>query len=509
MSFEPNDRPTNETPNADEGAASPLGARLTPLSQPQKSEDSEQGANSAPFAETKKTFDFSQQSETEQTANSAQNAAFFGRNESPFQRPGDPRFANAAPNGPNGNPNFPRRYPSPADFGPPPRPMGFGLALLKDLLTTVAGVAVFCFLGFFLFLLGVATLVALFNGDGSTSSVVLEEVLSGEDDAAGKIVILPIEGLIETDESGFLSESIEIVRDDPQVRGLVLRINSPGGTVSGSDYYLHLLRELKEELGIPIVVSMGDIAASGGYYIATVGDKIFAERSTETGSIGVIIPMYDASALCEKIGVASSPVVSGPMKGMGDLMKKPTPEERAIFQSLVDETYEQFLEVVREGRPWFRGEDGDAAAVPRRTNAADLAIQAFVEDDATDKNAENVVSDETVESGETSESAVFAERDAELRKIADGRIYTARQAKELRLIDEIGFLSDAVEETIALAGLDADSTQVVRYSEIESWTDSLGLASMKARDKRVEKAAKALSAPKAYYLAPRSLPFGD
>lgn len=390
-------------------------------------------------------------------------------------RPNAPNASDSTP-----NPNFatPNAAPRPTrpPFPVPPRPLGFWPLFFKDVTVSVAGVATFCFLTFFLFFATIVGIVGALN-DASESALVLEETISGDETAPGKIVVLPIEGVIETDEYGFLREAIDCIADDERVRGVVLRINSPGGTIAGSDYYYTLLKDLKAELDVPIIASMGDVAASGGYYIATAADQIFAERSTLTGSIGVIVSMYDASELCEKVGVASTPVVSGPMKGMGDFMKKPTPEETAVWQALVDESYEQFLDVVRAGRPWYRGENG-----------------------------ENTENKENGESSETAETAVAEERDAELRRVADGRIYTAKQAKDLRLIDEIGFLDDAIDAAIEAAGLTQETAEVVRYEELESWTSALGLSALTKRSEPLEKALDSVATPRGYYIIPRAFP---
>ena len=390
-------------------------------------------------------------------------------------RPNAPNASNSTP-----NPNFatPNAAPRPTrpPFPVPPRPLGFWPLFFKDVTVSVAGVATFCFLTFFLFFATIVGLAGALN-DASESALVLEETISGDETAPGKIVVLPIEGVIETDEYGCLREAIDCIADDERVRGVVLRINSPGGTIAGSDYYYTLLKDLKAELDVPIIASMGDVAASGGYYIATAADQIFAERSTLTGSIGVIVSMYDASELCEKVGVASTPVVSGPMKGMGDFMKKPTPEETAVWQALVDESYEQFLDVVRAGRSWYRGED-----------------------------SENTENKENGESSEIAETAVAEERDAELRRVADGRIYTAKQAKDLRLIDEIGFLDDAIDAAIEAAGLTPETAEVVRYEELESWTSALGLSALTKRNEPLEKALDTVATPRGYYIIPRAFP---
>lgn len=413
-------------------------------------------------------------------------------------RPNAPNVSNAS-NAPDStpNPNFAPNFatsnaaprPTRPPFSVPPRPIGFWPLFFKDVTVSVAGVATFCFLTFFLFFATIVGIVGALN-DASESALVLEETISGDETAPGKIVVLPIEGVIETDEYGFLREAIDCIADDERVRGVVLRINSPGGTISGSDYYYTLLKDLKAELDVPIIASMGDVAASGGYYVATAADQIFAERSTLTGSIGVIVSMYDASELCEKIGVASTPVVSGPMKGMGDFMKKPTPEETAVWQALVDESYEQFLAVVRAGRPWYRG-----------------ATDQNGEDKENSQNSENgIVPKDGGERGESLENALAEERDAELRRVADGRIYTAKQALELRLIDEIGFLDDAIDAAIEAAGLTPETAEVVRYEELESWTSALGLSALVKRSEPLEQALDSVATPRGYYIIPRAFP---
>ena len=253
---------------------------------------------------------------------------------------------------------------------------------------TVVGVVLFCFI-LFLFAIGTVVTLAKVLGavDPSTAGLV-ETTVKGDDSCDGKVVILPIEGIIETDETGFIPTAIEALREDKRVRALVLRVNSPGGTISGSDYYLHLLKQLKEDLGIPVIVSMGDLAASGGYYISTVGDKIFAERSTTTGSIGVIVSMYNAAELCKKLGVRSNPVTSGPMKGMGDFMKEPTPEETAIWQKMVDDSYEQFLNVIKEGREWYRdGNSKGADPITKRERLSGVKVETISEEEANGKEA--------------------------------------------------------------------------------------------------------------------------
>ena len=164
----------------------------------------------------------------------------------------------------------------------------------------------------------------------------------------------------------------------------------------------HHLNELRQTHKKPIVVSMGGIAASGGYYAAMAVGKtpgtIYAEPTTWTGSIGVIIPHYDASELLSEWGVKQDSVVSHRLKNMGSMSKKMTDEERQIFQALVDQGFERFKDIIKAGRPHFQ------------------------------------------------------ENPAALDELATGQVYTAEQAKDNGLVDEIGFIEDAIDRAIVLPG---------------------------------------------------------
>jgi protease-4 len=159
---------------------------------------------------------------------------------------------------------------------------------------------------------------------------VSEKFFSGNHDSNEKIAIITIEGMIISNEDGFIAKAIQQATADENVKAVVLRVDSPGGTMTGSDYYLHLLKKMKSERRIPVVVSMGSVAASGGYYVSMVGDEIYAEPATITGSIGVIASLFDASELLDTIGVKSTPITSGPFKAMGSFAKPMSEEERAI-----------------------------------------------------------------------------------------------------------------------------------------------------------------------------------
>ncbi|QDU86864.1 Putative signal peptide peptidase SppA [Pirellulimonas nuda] len=234
--------------------------------------------------------------------------------------------------------------------------------------------------------------------------------------AEQKIAIIAVDGsIMEGDD--FVKKQIDRVREDKSVKGVVLRINSPGGTVTYSDYLYHHLNELREDRKIPVVVSMGSLCASGGYYIAMAAaagdgareDVIFAEPTTWTGSIGVIIPHYDLSGLLGSWKVEDDSVASGPLKQMGSPTKEMTPEEREILQTLVDQTFNRFKEIVAEGRP------------------------------------------------------KLAEKPKEIDEAATGQIFTAQQAETRGLVDQIGFVEDAIARTAELAGVSASNVRCVKY----------------------------------------------
>lgn len=272
--------------------------------------------------------------------------------------------------------------------------------------------------------------------------------------AANQVVIVTVEGALVGGEN-FFKKQIDIIRKDERVKAVVLRINSPGGLVSVADFMLHQLQKLAKERKIPIVVSMGGMAASGGYYIAmAVGDQsdvLFAEPTTFTGSIGVIIPHYDLSQLLEKWGVKEDSIASHPLKGMGSITRPMTEQERQIFQGLVDDAFRRFKEVVKQGRPKFRA------------------------------NPEA------------------------LDKLATGQLFTAQQALEHGLIDKIGYLEDAIERAIELTGLAPEEVEVLRYERQPTLADLLLGGDVSSANLDLAALLDA-TAPRAYYLCTRLPP---
>lgn len=220
-----------------------------------------------------------------------------------------------------------------------------------------------------------------------------------------------------------LARRLEMAANDPRVKAVVLRINSPGGTVAGSEaMYVEIVR-FRERTGKPVIVSMGEVAASGGYYIALAGDHIMAQETTITGSIGVIFPTINASAGLARIGVVSRAVKSGPNKDMVNPLEPMREEQYAVVQEVVDDFYGRFVDLVRKGRPGVRQED--------------------------------------------------------LSRATDGRIVTGTHARELGLIDEIGTLRDAFERAKAEAGL-TGATWVKYQSEDAPRGSPYGGASARA-----------------------------
>src|SRR6478672_10215075 len=266
--------------------------------------------------------------------------------------------------------------------------------------------------------LAVLTLVLLQSGCITVNLLeppgpVQEVQLAGTGDS--KVLLMDLSGVISSQEkegllpqpnmlANFKEELTKASKDD-KVKAVVLRINSPGGTVNASDILYHELKTFKANKKIPVIASMMDVAASGGYYLAMATDAILVHPSTVTGSIGVIMLTVNARGLLEKVGVEANAITSGPRKDMGSPFRTMTTEEKAIFQSVIDSFYQRFLTVVQEGRPQLSAD--------------------------------------------------------QIKKLADGRIYSGEQAKEAGLVDDIGYLDEAIERAKKNAGL--TEARIVTY----------------------------------------------
>jgi protease-4 len=240
-----------------------------------------------------------------------------------------------------------------------------------------------------------------------------------------KVLLMEISGVISSEEGDGLSPTPSMIASikeqlgraakDEAVKAIVLRLNTPGGTVTASDIIHHELKTFKSNRKVPVIASIMDVGASGGYYIASAADSVLAHPSSVTGSIGVIMLTMNARGLLEKVGVEATAVTSGPRKDMGSPFRAMTAEERSIFQSLIDAFYQRFLTVVQEGRPQLQMD--------------------------------------------------------QLKKLADGRIYTGDQAKAAGLVDDIGYLEDAVELAKKKAGL--AEARVIMYRRPGEYSNNI------------------------------------
>ncbi len=214
---------------------------------------------------------------------------------------------------------------------------------------------------------------------------------------AGKegVGIVRVEGLIL--DSYQTIEELSAFAADPLVKAIVVRIDSPGGGVAASQEIYNAVKRIRKEQNKTVVASMGTVAASGGYYIAVAADRILANPGTLTGSIGVIMQMANFHELLEKIGVKSIVVKSGKFKDLGSPFRPMSEEDRQVLESVMNDTLSQFIEAVADGRSMDP---------------------------------------------------------AEVEQLADGRIFTGRQAKSVLLVDEIGDLHDAIKLAGELSGIE-------------------------------------------------------
>jgi len=257
--------------------------------------------------------------------------------------------------------------------------------------------------------------------------------VEGEGD--NKILLIDISGVISEQKRNTtigLREGISIVSEvkealkkaesDDAIRGLILRINSPGGTVTASDIIHHELMLFKKKTGARITACLMDVGASGGYYVATAADEIIAHPTTITGSIGVVALKFNVEGLLSRIGIEEETIKSGEKKDIWSPFRPSTPEERKIIQAIIDNLHERFISVVTDGRKSLVRKD--------------------------------------------------------VEKLADGRIYTADQALEAGLIDRVGYLNDAVDRTKQSLGIEKSS--VITYYRPGTYKGSIYSALPKA-----------------------------
>lgn len=246
----------------------------------------------------------------------------------------------------------------------------------------------------------------------------MQEVVLLKSPAKEKVLVVDVEGMISSlKPSGVFSREGDVLSqvyvrlqragEDPLVRGIILRLDTPGGDATSSDILYREVLKFKKRTGLPVVALMMSVAASGGYYVASACDAIVAHPTTITGSIGVISLFPDVEGLLSKVGVKVQVIKSGRLKDAGSPFRNLSEEEQRLFQEVIDELYERFLAVVHD----------------KRKDALTLE---------------------------------------EVRAIADGRVYTASQALKLKLIDEVGYFDEALTRVLSLAK--TSSARVVAYT---------------------------------------------
>ena len=268
-----------------------------------------------------------------------------------------------------------------------------------------------------------------------------ERVLEGEGNR--KILLLDISGIISEKKGGSIGSIVRLreqasivanikevlkkAESDDAICGLILRINSPGGTVTASDIIHHELMLFKKKTGVRITACLMDVGASGAYLVATVADEIIAHPTTITGSIGVIALKFNVEGLLSRIGIEQETIKSADKKDIWSPFRPSTPEERKIMQAIIDNFHKRFVSIVTEGRKPLTRKD--------------------------------------------------------VEKLADGRIFTADQALEAKLIDRVGYLDDAVKITKQSLGIEKAS--IITYYRPGTYKGSIYSALPKAHQNTV------------------------
>ncbi len=254
-------------------------------------------------------------------------------------------------------------------------------------------------------------LLILIVGVGSLFLLLIVRTVVQSAPIGDKVAVIDVTGTISRTET--IVDQIHQYRDDQGVKAIVLRINSPGGSVAPVQEIYSELKKLEK----PIVASMSSTAASGGYYIAAIADEILANPGTLTGSIGVIMQFTKLKGLYEKIGLEQQVVKSGKFKDTGSPVRNLTDEERELLQATLDDVHNQFIDAVFEGR------------------------QAHL-------TREDIVA------------------------LADGRIFSGQQALEHKLVDQLGNLTDAIDRAGELGGI-SGKPKVVRTKRKPSMLERL------------------------------------
>ncbi len=336
-----------------------------------------------------------------------------------------------------------------ANSNEPPQPLGAGPSALADggagrkgsgwkiLWGIITALSVLANFALFLVLIGVVVLFAA----GKERKFTEEVIKKGPRTA--RIAVISIDGIIDDQQAQNVYWQLKTASEDRHVKGIIVRINSPGGTLSGSDRIYNEILKYRSEEGKPVVAFMQGVAASGGYYTSVACDTIIAEPTTLTGSIGVIMGYLVLEQLLEeKLGIQPIVVKAGEKKDWPSSFQMPTEEQLQYMQQrIIDPAYKRFVEVVIDGRKELTEED--------------------------------------------------------VNRLADGSIYWADEALEEKLIDDIGYLDDAIEKVKSLAGI--EKAQVIEYHRPFSISDILA-AKAKATTRIDKKLLYELAVPQVLYL---------
>jgi protease-4 len=306
---------------------------------------------------------------------------------------------------------LPPAVPPSGAYQKPPR----RFSVWKVLWGALFGLSVLANIGLLLLLVSAVMMFSL--GGGGLSKTVIRE---GPRDS--RIALIGISGLIDGGQAEEVYRQIQAARQDQAVKGIIVRVDSPGGTISASDRIYKEISDYRKEKGLPAVAFMQGTAASGGYYASVACEKIIAEPTTITGSIGVVMMHFVFENLLEnKLGIQPVFLTMGEKKDWPSSFRTPTQEEITYIKTrLLEPSYKRFVDVVKEGR-------------------------------------QDVLTP------------------GEVEKLADGSIYVADQALQVKLIDEVGYLDDAIAAVKAMAGVEA--AQVIEYRRPFSL---LGLLSAKS-----------------------------
>lgn len=271
---------------------------------------------------------------------------------------------------------------------------------------------------------------------GRTAGPKLQEVLTEDSDAHHKIAVIKIEGIITSSPQDGQYTMVELIKaqlaqaaEDDKVKAVILKVDSPGGEVLASDEIYRLITDFQDKHEKPVVASMGNLAASGGYYVSAPCRWIVANELTITGSIGVILQTWNYRGLMDKVGVAPQIYKSGRFKDMlsgARPLSEISPEEVAMVQALIDETYSKFKEVVASGRE-----------------------QAF-EASRNSKNKNRTLSKDWTQ-------------------FADGRVLSGSEAFRLGFVDELGNFEDAVKRAENLANI--ANANLIEYQQLYNFSD--------------------------------------